>query len=232
MQAWGASSRFPRRDTLPHPTKSGIIGMIAAALGIDKFAATEASELEPLRQLKLATFAVPRLDRWGKCLPINRLQDFHTLGGGYDSKNPAEKEHLPRKAGGGSSPNAVITRRDYLLDSCFLIALTGSQDTLDRILPALCNPKWGTWLGRKCCIPSIPIIGNIGANLQAIADLTLTKAGLTTAALETYDRTLEEDGIGSFTQLDQPSAFAARSYQTRKLIRRRGKIPDTPPPQS
>ncbi|MFT6242542.1 MAG: CRISPR system Cascade subunit CasD [Akkermansiaceae bacterium] len=219
MQAWGASSRFPRRDTPPHPTKSGIIGMVAAALGIDKFSKTEAEELEPLRQLKLSTYAIPRRDRWGNNLPVNRLQDFHTIGGGFDAKNPAEKEHLPRKAGGGSSSNAVITRRDYLLDSCFLIALTGDPETLEKIPPAIANPKWGTWLGRKCCIPSLPIVAEKGIDLQVLADKVLEKTGLNPAPLESFDRTLEEGGNGAFGQLDQPAAYAARDYQTRTIRR-------------
>ena len=33
MQAWGSSSRFVRRTTDPQPTKSGILGLLAAALG-------------------------------------------------------------------------------------------------------------------------------------------------------------------------------------------------------
>lgn len=33
MQSWGASSRFVRRNTLTEPTKSGVIGMLASALG-------------------------------------------------------------------------------------------------------------------------------------------------------------------------------------------------------
>ncbi|RSX51584.1 type I-E CRISPR-associated protein Cas5/CasD [Bifidobacterium callimiconis] len=36
LQSWGASSRFTRRETESMPTKSGVIGMIAAALGIGR----------------------------------------------------------------------------------------------------------------------------------------------------------------------------------------------------
>ncbi|MUH60527.1 type I-E CRISPR-associated protein Cas5/CasD [Bifidobacterium canis] len=36
LQAWGSTSRFARRDTNPVPTKSGVIGMVAAALGIGR----------------------------------------------------------------------------------------------------------------------------------------------------------------------------------------------------
>lgn len=33
LQSWGDSSRFQRRETRHHPTKSGVIGMLAAATG-------------------------------------------------------------------------------------------------------------------------------------------------------------------------------------------------------
>ncbi|WP_306361312.1 type I-E CRISPR-associated protein Cas5/CasD [Nocardia sp. CC227C] len=33
LQSWGVASRFARRDTQPHPSKSGILGLIAAARG-------------------------------------------------------------------------------------------------------------------------------------------------------------------------------------------------------
>ena len=33
MQAWGTSSRFDERDTGKEPSKSGVIGLLAAALG-------------------------------------------------------------------------------------------------------------------------------------------------------------------------------------------------------
>lgn len=33
QQAWGDSSRFTRRQTRPEPTKSGVVGLLAAALG-------------------------------------------------------------------------------------------------------------------------------------------------------------------------------------------------------
>ena len=36
LQSWGFSSRFQRRTTGLHPTKSGVIGMICAAMGLAK----------------------------------------------------------------------------------------------------------------------------------------------------------------------------------------------------
>lgn len=36
LQSWGSSARFARRTTEPAPTKSGVVGLLAAALGRDR----------------------------------------------------------------------------------------------------------------------------------------------------------------------------------------------------
>ena len=36
MQSWGVSSRFSIRDTGKEPSKSGVIGLFCAALGISR----------------------------------------------------------------------------------------------------------------------------------------------------------------------------------------------------
>lgn len=64
MQAWGASSRFTIRDTRREPTKSGVIGLLAAALGRRRGA-----ELVDLAALKFGV----RIDQ-----PGSVMRDFHT----------------------------------------------------------------------------------------------------------------------------------------------------------
>jgi CRISPR system Cascade subunit CasD len=64
LQAWGSSSRFARRGTEIAPTKSGVIGMLAAAKGIRR--------TEPLTELLGLEFGV-RLDQPGQI-----LRDFQT----------------------------------------------------------------------------------------------------------------------------------------------------------
>ncbi|MFD7499486.1 type I-E CRISPR-associated protein Cas5/CasD [Streptomyces sp. NPDC059850] len=77
LQSWGVASRFDRRDTLVHPTKSGFVGLLAAALGHDR-----AYDLDP-RLLELR-FAV-RADRPGKS-----IRDFHLVGGGRYPVRPRD----------------------------------------------------------------------------------------------------------------------------------------------
>ncbi|WP_433697575.1 type I-E CRISPR-associated protein Cas5/CasD [Nocardiopsis sp. CA-288880] len=64
LQAWGSASRFARRGTENAPTKSGIVGLLAAALGRDRTA--DLSDLAALR------FGV-RVDQ-----PGVRVRDYQT----------------------------------------------------------------------------------------------------------------------------------------------------------
>ncbi|MET9959483.1 type I-E CRISPR-associated protein Cas5/CasD [Streptomyces sp. NPDC006326] len=64
LQAWGSSARFARRTTETAPTKSGVLGMLAAALGRQR--TTDLSDLAAL------SFAV-RIDQ-----PGTRVRDFQT----------------------------------------------------------------------------------------------------------------------------------------------------------
>lgn len=67
MQAWGTESQFEIRKTNREPTKSGIIGLLAAAMGLRRD--------EPLDQLMQLHFGV-RVDREGML-----LRDFHMVRG-------------------------------------------------------------------------------------------------------------------------------------------------------
>lgn len=64
LQSWGSSSRFARRGTEVAPTKSGVIGLLAAAKGVRR--------TEPLTELLGLEFGV-RIDQPGQI-----LRDFQT----------------------------------------------------------------------------------------------------------------------------------------------------------
>ena len=49
MQAWGYQSRFNRRTSLSYPTKSGVIGLLCAAIGVPKLDTERLAELSLLR---------------------------------------------------------------------------------------------------------------------------------------------------------------------------------------
>lgn len=82
LQSWGASSRFPRRSTEKAPTKSGVIGLLAAALG--RLRSEDLGDLAALR------FGV-RVDQRG-----TSLRDYQTAQrfGGGESLPVSERFYL------------------------------------------------------------------------------------------------------------------------------------------
>ena len=67
MQSWGTDSKFETRRTAREPSKSGVIGMLAAALGLRR---DQSEELTRLNQLRFGV----RVDQEGTL-----LVDFHTV---------------------------------------------------------------------------------------------------------------------------------------------------------
>lgn len=213
LQAWGASSKFQRRETESFPTKSGILGLLAAAMGIDKYSSDEEERLRPLTQLKMSTF---RVDKPGGP-SIRRLSDFHTIGGGFNRADPLEKLHIARTADGKICANAVITHRTYLMDARFLVVLEGDETTLSRCAEALVNPKWGVWFGRKCCIPASPLTPVLAASAdEALSQLA---ARLNLPASVATEGQEEKAADGAWYQADQPVSFGRREFQSRPVTR-------------
>lgn len=142
LQSWGERARWSIRDSAPAPTKSGVIGLIACALGWN-----QDEQIRTLsEQLKMGV----RIDKAG-----SRLTDYHTIGGGYDTPQLLTAEGKPKKSSG--APHTEISQRDYLADASFLVALQGDPSLIQQAATALQNPVWTIFLGRKACVPTRPV---------------------------------------------------------------------------
>lgn len=154
MQSWGERSVFNRRDTVRFPTRSGLIGLLAAAEGRPRGAS--------LADYDRLMFTV-RIDRPG--VP---LADFHTIGGGR-AKNAtvptADGKRRPEEAA------TIVTRRHYLSDAVFMVAVTGPEELTRRLGQGLGNPRWPLYLGRRSCPPAPPLLLRADA-ADPVADLT------------------------------------------------------------
>jgi len=201
LQSWGSSSKFQRRETESWPTKSALVGVLAAALGIDKHSCDETAQLAMLSALSFSVF------RWPKTAPLTRLADFHTVGGGYDKSKPGERLHIPCKAGDGSPFSTVITRRTYLTDARFIALFQGDPSTLERVAASLLDPVWGIWFGRKTCIPAEPLSPVIAASPREALNTLLNIFGADSAEIGDIEGLTESSGPGTFYQADQPVAF-------------------------
>ena len=180
MQSWGHSSRFERRTTALHPTRSGVFGLIAASLGIDKYGPDEASQLARFAPLRVTTVTLPRRNRRGGELLIRRLEDYHTVTG------------IRRASGKVDDDATVQTYRHYLLDARFGVLIEGPLALLEEIAAALRDPKWGVWLGRKCCLPATPVLATPPGQRSETWRLLLQRAGYAGSEKEEqFDRIVE-----------------------------------------
>lgn len=229
MQSWGASSRFTRRETEAFPTKSALVGLLAAAAGIDKHAPDEAEKLSPLSALRLTVYRLPRAS--GKF--VQRLSDFHTVGGGYDARASAfDKMSIPRKASGGASANAVITQRTYLTEARFIASFEGAADTIAAVHRQLENPVWGVWFGRKTCLPAMPLTPSLGEDFHSATRVLLDQLrkweqatrrssippDLNPIHLERWEEPAgNQTAAGDFYLHDQPVAFGKREFHSRPI---------------
>lgn len=150
MQAWGTQSRFTERDTGQEPSKSGVIGLLCAALGMarDTDVVTAPNgrtvRLDTLAQLPMAV----RVEHEG-----TTERDYHTAGGAH---RRADDGYGVAQAGGGV--RTVESNRYYLADADFLVGL-GSEDAglLHALHAALRRPQWPLFLGRKAFVPGVPV---------------------------------------------------------------------------
>jgi len=207
MQSWGYMSKFDRRTSFNCPTKSGVIGMLCAAMGIPK------SDMESLAELAKLDMVVYSFS------PMERLSDFHTVGGGFDKdRNP---QNIVRTAK-GTVGNTVVTRREYLLDAKFAVVLEGNGDLLSKIESDLKNPKWGVWLGRKSCIPTVPIFQGCHDSKEEALESAKTAFAKTYGKPCEIRRTITEVtefADGSDNLMDVPLDFSEgkRNFSTRRI---------------
>ncbi|MAT39813.1 MAG: type I-E CRISPR-associated protein Cas5/CasD [Ectothiorhodospiraceae bacterium] len=147
LQAWGGhEAKFVIRRCAEAPTKSAIIGMLLAAKGIDRSKAVEENWLSELSQLSMGV----RIDR-----PGVRWWDYHTVGADIGTHSAQGK--VKRTAATGEI-ETFVSRREYLCDASFLVALQGDADLMEKLATALANPEWTPFLGRKSCPPSVPLL--------------------------------------------------------------------------
>jgi CRISPR system Cascade subunit CasD len=148
LQSWGERARWSVRDTGSEPTKSGVVGLLAACLGWGP------DQDEAIAALAQALLLGVRVDRPGRA-----LIDFHTVGGGRPPTGvmSAGDRRGVKQTAKTHEPETVVSRRTYLADASFLAVVQGQADLLERLAAALDDPAWPPFLGRKSCPPSVPL---------------------------------------------------------------------------
>ena len=158
LQAWGDNSKFVIRRTMEAPTKSGILGLLCCAMGLARVVAGE--HLPRLNDLAIGV----RIDREG-----TRWWDYHTAGAGVGLLCA---KGIVKKTATTGAIETLVSRREYLCDAGFLVALQGDPALVAEVGAALRDPVWPVYLGRKCCPPSVPVYEAEGHYPNLIAALS------------------------------------------------------------
>ncbi|MGQ4266825.1 type I-E CRISPR-associated protein Cas5/CasD [Nocardiopsis changdeensis] len=210
MQSWGEHSAFGDRDTLSFPTRSGLVGMFAAAQGVGR-----EDPLERYDGLRLTV----RIDARGL-----HMTDFHTVGGGLPRERTVPTAEGKRRPEGATT---IVTRRSYLADAVFTVAVTGPG--AGEIGRALLSPHWQPYLGRRSFVPDPLLVLRTGVpdpehELRTSVPLPHRRVpdGGTTVAVEMVSEQTPGGGGGTDTRTvlnDVPRSFASahRRYASREV---------------
>lgn len=190
LQSWGISSHFSVRDSCREPTKSGVIGLICAAMGRKRN-----SSINDLADLRMGV----RVDREGKL-----MKDYQIAQDVY-------------KADGGKPKESEPSNRYFLSDAVFLVGLEGDLLLLQAIYNALQKPKWALYLGRRAFPPSSPVWLSDGLHDGNLLE-NLTSYPLLTPHPENCLRVVIDDENGTVIRNDVPVSFSDRLFTNRNIF--------------
>jgi len=209
MQSWGVQSHFTHRDTGLEPSKSGVIGLLCAALGKPRDENHPDNAGKPsLADLAALRMGV-RVDREGLV-----KMDYHT------AKDVMKAGGKPFK----DTKDTELSERFYLADAAFLVGLESDKpDLLKELDSRLRRPVWMLYLGRKAFVPGAPVWLKNGLKLDMCLEEALKKGYPRLAAgrdREHRARLMIEDAQrGSIVRPDQPLSFAwgQRQFTVRRV---------------
>lgn len=186
----GSASRFTRRGTDPQPTKSGIVGLLAAAEGRRR-----EDPIEDLSGLRLGV----RVERPGVL-----IGDFQTA-------------RRPLRGGGSGDVSMPLSTRYYLSDAVFLAAIEGPEPLIRGLEEATRRPRFALALGRRSCPTAGQfLLGVAGGSLEEAlsAHSWLGRPVRTSRAWQPPERLLvvrdlgvDEDLTGAEREHDVPLSF-------------------------
>ncbi len=128
MQSYGDTGFGPLREAGAFPSRSAVLGMLAAAQGLYR---NDEMLLRLHRALRVHVLTLK---------PGQVRVDYHTVE--------------PNGPGQGT----VQTYRGYHHDAHFITCVEGDSDVVEKAQEALRNPAFTVYLGRRSCPPSRPLL--------------------------------------------------------------------------
>lgn len=192
MAAWGDVAVGESRVTSTTPSRSALLGLLAAGLGLKRTDASELSDLSASVRFGVLTLSNGHF-----------LRDYHTVQvppatalKRRPSRTRRDEVSVPK-----SDLGTILSARDYRTDASYRVAverLKGGAFDLDSLRHALLKPVYPLYLGRKACPPALPLNPRI---LEAADLLGAFRAALTHDREKTPDESEMELEV---RRLDSP----------------------------
>jgi len=151
LASWGDIAVGEVRPTVIRPTKSAVLGLVAAALGIRR------DQEDEQRELAVGYGFAVRVDQHGE-----PMTDYHTIQVPPSSEAGkrgmyARKDEL---AVDKDKLETILSSREYRMDfisTVVLWAKAGTPYSLANVVGALTEPRFVLYLGRKSCPLGLPV---------------------------------------------------------------------------
>lgn len=208
MAAWGDIAVGEFRPSFGHPSKSAVLGLLGAALGIRR-------DEESVHQAMGSAYGYAvRVDAAG-----TPLRDYHTAqvppaGSGRDKRKFASRKDELTGARGDLA--TILSSRDYRCDALYTVCVwpvaRSLPYSLTKLAEALAKPQFALYLGRKSCPLASPLQAQVvhASNLrEAFRNGRFQDAPF----LEVLER---EDSLGVYWEGDQDSGFETVSTIERR----------------
>lgn len=150
LQSYGYKDYNNTRKTKLEPTKSAIAGIIACCGGV-KRNDPEIKNIENSIEIKINKYKVPK--KIGEKI---RKEEHQKILIDFQIARGTEENPIWQANGKIMNKNLVI-KREYLMDTYFEVFISGEDSLIEQYEKWLKDPVWPPYLGRKSCIPSIPI---------------------------------------------------------------------------
>jgi len=140
MQGWSGHSYEGQRPLVEYPTRSGVLGLLAACLGIKR------NDVQNLSALSRSLRYAVRCD--ARAYLQRALVDYHTVQNARESYQ------------GLKSHDTIQTWRSYQCDAAYTVALWLQPDahwSLEQIAQATRTPRYTPFLGRRSCPITRPL---------------------------------------------------------------------------
>lgn len=154
LVSWGEIAVGGERQSSRQPSKSAIVGLVSAALGIKR------EEEERLNALSYSMGVAVQLYSGGFV-----LKDFHTAQVPRSKSKVVYHTRREELLGLDEKDNAIISYREYRCDALSVVAIylkkTDLEFSLQSIESALREPEFQLYFGRKSSVPSLPLAPKI-----------------------------------------------------------------------